>query len=246
MESFYVPPDNISDTTLSIHGEELHHLTRVLRTKTGDRILAVDGRGTAYECLVERVQDQEAVCTVERIHEHFNEPAVDVTMMLPVLKNHHRIEWIVEKGTELGVRRFVPVYTKRSIPHRIRYDRLRSIAQASMKQCKRSFLPEILDGRSLNELLTIIDVSFDKVFVGHEGAPVSGSLRALYGQIPDQRVLLLTGPEGGFTHEELDMCQRNGAQAVSLGVRRYRAETAALIMAVYIIFDKETRSEVGR
>ncbi len=237
MESFYVPPEHISESELSIQGEEFHHLTRVLRKKTGDKILVVNGTGTAFECTIDGINSNESRCTIQNVHEPFNEPEVEVTLMLPVLKNHNRVEWIVEKGTELGVRRFVPVLTERTIPHRIRYDRLRKIALTAMKQCKRSYLPEIAETKKLGDILASVDVSFDKVFIGHEAAPVSDSMRSVYGQLPGQRVLLLAGPEGGFTGEELRECERNGAQIVSLGVRRYRAETAALIMAVYIIHD---------
>jgi len=237
MESFYVSPESITDSYLTITGDEFHHLVHVLRKKTGDKISVVDGAGTAYECELELIERYEAQCLIHKILKQHNEPKVQVTLMLPVLKNHSRIEWIVEKGTELGVSRFVPVYTERTIPHRIRYDRLRKIAFAAMKQCKRSFLPAIEESRELRDILEKVDVSFDKVFIGHEGAPLSDSMRSMYGQLPNQRVLILAGPEGGFTNDELQLCERHGGHIVSLGARRFRAETAALIMAVYIIHD---------
>lgn len=237
MESFFVPPDHITTSEISIQDEEFHHLSRVLRKREGDQLLVVNGSGTAYDCRIETITDDTAVCSIQNVYENYNEPKVNVTLMLPILKNHNRVEWIVEKGTELGVRRFVPVQTERSIPHRIRYDRLRKIARASMKQCHRSYLPEIMEMHALDDLLVTVDAAFDKVFIGHEGAPATTSMRNVYGQIPDQRVLLLAGPEGGFTKEEINACERNGGHVVSLGVRRYRAETAALIMSVYVIHD---------
>ncbi len=237
MESFYVSPEDITDAHLSIKGDEFHHLSHVLRKKTGDEIRVVDGTGTAYECVLDRIDRHEARCSVHKVLKQFNEPNVLVTLMLPVLKSHARIEWIVEKGTELGVSRFIPVHTERTIPHRIRYDRLRKIAFAAMKQCKRSRLPVIEENRGLRDILEKVDVSFDKVFIGHEGAPVSDTMRSVYGQLLNQRVLILAGPEGGFTEDELQLCERHGGHIVSLGIRRYRAETAALIMAVYIIHD---------
>lgn len=237
MESFYVLPQYISGSELSIQGDEYHHLTRVLRSKAGDRILVVDGTGTGYECVIDRINREKAYCKIENVCSQYNEPEVDVTLMLPALKNHSRVEWIVEKGTELGIRRFLPVHTERTIRHRIRYDRLRKIARAAMKQSQRSFLPEIADELTLHELFAKADTAFDKIFIGHEGAPVSDSMRNVYGQLAGQRVLLLAGPEGGFTVEEVKICERNGGRVVSLGTRRYRAETAALIMAVHIIHD---------
>jgi len=237
MESFYVTSENISDLEINISGEEFHHLSRVLRKKTGDAILVVNGLGTAYECVINQLNRDNAVCSIQHVHEQYNEPKVDVTLMLPVLKNHNRVEWIVEKGTEIGVRRFLPLQTERTIPHRIRYDRLEKIALASMKQCRRSFLPVISEQKSLNEILESVDASFDKVFFGHEGAPLTDSVRNVHGRIPDQRVLLLAGPEGGFTNEEIGLCEKHGGQIVSLGVRRYRAETAALMLAVHVIYD---------
>lgn len=237
MESFFVPPEHIAATEIKIQGEEFHHLSRVLRKREGDSLLVVNGSGIAYECRIEQLTPDTAVCSIQNSYQNYNEPEVDVTLMMPILKNHNRVEWIVEKGTELGVRRFVPVQTERTIPHRIRYDRLRKIALASMKQCKRSYLPEIMETHSLDNILATVDAAFDKVFVGHEEAPATGSMRNVYGQLPGQRVLLLAGPEGGFTNEEINKCERNGGQVVSLGVRRYRAETAALMMSVYVIHD---------
>ncbi len=237
MESFFSSPENIGESDISIRGLEFHHLTKVMRKKTGDEILVVNGLGTAYGCVINQISRDEAICTIQEVYNRYNEPAVSVTLMLPVLKNHSRIEWIVEKGTELGVTRFVPVHTERTIPHRIRYERLQKIAFAAMKQCRRSFLPGIEDGKNFETLLRTADGVYDKIFMGHETAPRTASLKDTAGNISGQRVLLLAGPEGGFSEQEIKLCDESGGQIVTLGTRRYRAETAALLMAAYVIHD---------
>lgn len=237
MESFFTTPDNIGESDISIRGSEFHHLIQVMRKRTGDEILVVNGQGTAYGCIVNRINRDEALCKIQEVFNRFNEPDVSITLMLPILKNHSRMEWIVEKGTELGVTRFIPVHTERTIPHRIRYERLQKIAFAAMKQCRRSFLPVIDDGKDIENLLRMADGVYDKIFMGHETAPLKASFKGRIGNVAGQRVLLLAGPEGGFSDKEIKLCEGSGGQIVSLGTRRYRAETAALLMTVCIIQD---------
>jgi 16S rRNA (uracil1498-N3)-methyltransferase len=237
MESFYVSPGNVDDTEIVIEGEESHHLTRVVRAEAGETILAVDGEGTAYRCRIASIDRNAVRCGILEKLERYNEPKVEVSLMLPVLKNHNRVEWIVEKGTELGVCRFIPVQTERTIARRVRHDRLRKIAFAAMKQSKRSFLPEITETKLFPDLLAGTDSTYDKVYIGHEEEPLSDTLIGMRGQLTGQRVLLLVGPEGGFTGGEMERARGHGAQSVSLGLRRYRAETAAIIMAAYVVHD---------
>jgi 16S rRNA (uracil1498-N3)-methyltransferase len=237
MEYFFSSPENIGESDISIRDVEFHHLTQVMRKKAGDEIMVVNGQGTAYDCVINRISRDEAFCTIQEVYNRYNEPGVSVTLMLPILKNHSRVEWIVEKGTELGVTRFVPVHTERSIPHRIRYERLQKIAFAAMKQCRRSCLPFIEEGTNFEALLHSADGAYEKIFMGHETAPQAASLRRAAEHFPGQRVLLLAGPEGGFSEREIKLCEENGGQIVSLGTRRYRAETAALLMAIFLIQD---------
>jgi 16S rRNA (uracil1498-N3)-methyltransferase len=237
MESFYVSPDNVDDAEILIEGAEAHHLTRVIRAEVGETIVAVDGEGTAYRCRIGSIDRGTVRCGILEKLDRYNEPKVEVTLMLPVLKNHNRVEWIVEKGTELGVRRFIPVRTERTIARHVRHDRLRKIAFAAMKQSKRSFLPEIAETELLPDLLAGTDSAYDKVYIGHEEEPLSDTLIGMRGQMTGQRVLLLVGPEGGFTAGEIERARGHGAQSVSLGLRRYRAETAAIIMTAFVVHD---------
>jgi 16S rRNA (uracil1498-N3)-methyltransferase len=234
MESFYVPPERIADGSLTIDGGEFHHLAHVLRKKEGDTVTVVDGQGTAMECVIETIGRDAARCGIRAVRERYNEPAVDATVMLPILKNHSRIEWLVEKGTELGVRRFIPVQTVRTIPRSVRCDRLRKLALSAMKQCLRSFLPLVLEPASLEDVVRDAEGRYERIYVGHEAATGAG-LRN--GEAAGGRVLILAGPEGGFTGEEIELCRAGGGAVVSLGPRRYRAETAALLMAALIIHD---------
>jgi 16S rRNA (uracil1498-N3)-methyltransferase len=237
MESFYVPPDLIANGHLTIRDEEHHHITRVLRMNAGDTLRVVDGKGTAYVCRITSVSSHETVCTIDATQPLYNEPSLHVSLMFPILKNHNRIEWLVEKGTELGVAGFIPVATFRTVSNRLRIGRLRKIAAAAMKQCKRSLLPEIREETDLETLLQNEARTFDVIYIGDEERTDILRLGVGRQNLSGKRVLLLTGPEGGFTEEETALSINHGAVPVTLGRRRLRAETAALIMAANIITD---------
>lgn len=237
MEIFYSSANDISATELSIKGDEFHHLVRVLRKKPGDHIRVVNGRGTAYDCIIESINSDVVMCSISALLPNYNEPKVEATLMVPILKNHSRMEWIIEKGTELGVRYFLPLYTSHTIRQQIRYQRFQKIAVAAMKQSTRSHLPSIQEAIPLEEGLRSAPTRYDKIFVGHEAAPQSSSIRNVADIAPGQRVLMLAGPEGGFTEEEIELCRGVGAVIVSLGARRFRAETAAILMAAHLIYD---------
>jgi 16S rRNA (uracil1498-N3)-methyltransferase len=237
MESFYVPPHQIKESHLTIRDEEHHHITRVLRMQPGDEVLVVDGKGTAYFCRIASISIRETECVVESMITAYNEPAVRVTLMLPILKNRSRMEWLIEKGTELGVTVFLPIITSRTIPERIRLDRLEKIAAAAMKQCKRSVLPRIQEEKDLEYILRNEINEYDAVYIGDEGRTDIIRLGKENVNLPGKNILLLAGPEGGFTEEETALSIDCGAVPVSLGKRRLRAETAALVMAAYSITD---------
>jgi 16S rRNA (uracil1498-N3)-methyltransferase len=237
MESFYVPPHQIKESHLTIQNAKHHHITRVLRMQPGDEVLVVDGKGTAYFCRIASISIRETKCIVESMITAHNEPAIRVTLMLPILKNRGRMEWLIEKGTELGVSVFLPVITSRTIPERVRMDRLDKIAAAAMKQCKRSVLPQIREAKGLEYILKNEINEYDAVYIGDEGRTDIILLGKEKVNLPGRNILLLAGPEGGFTEEEIALSIDRGAVPVSLGKRRLRAETAALVMAAYSITD---------
>jgi len=227
MDYFYTTPDLISTAELLIAGDEFSHLTHVMRKKVGDSLRVVDGRGGTYDVVISDIATRTARCTIRQTHARLHEPLVNVTLAVALLKNASRFDVLVEKTTEIGVASIIPLLTERTIGQHAKVDRWQKLALAAMKQCGRSVLPTIHSPQQFRELVT---------------APPEGDLRLL----PDEHhheplladvlrrnggssAVICIGPEGGFTDEEITLANASGFTVVSLGPRRLRTETAAII-----------------
>lgn len=224
MELFYAGKENISGDCVAIAGEEFHHLRRVLRKEVGNEIRVADGRGTMYRVRIERIARQEAECRILESLPGFNEPRRKVTLLQALLKQPARMEWIVEKATELGVSRIVPLAAARCLTRHAKPERWTQLARTAMKQCLRCATPEIDPVATLDEALAAAGAV--PVFLFHESAAAALDRAALP---PEERPLLLCiGPEGGFDDDEVRAAEAAGAAVLSLGPRRLRSETAAV------------------
>jgi 16S rRNA (uracil1498-N3)-methyltransferase len=229
MDYFYCPPGNITATSVRIDGEEFVHLARVMRKKEGDDICVVDGNGKAYDVRLESIQKTTATGTIRHTHEQFHEQALHVSLAVGILKNPSKFDFLIEKVTELGVREIIPLRTERTIPDYAKVDRWQKLALAGMKQCGRSYLPRVRELLSLRELFAKREPS-DVTLIAHERSSdlprfdqlVSKNIRSL---------LILVGPEGGFSDDEVTFCVSAGCQLFTLGDRRLRTETAAIVTA---------------
>ena len=228
MELYYTPPENISGEALTLEAEESVHLARVMRKRPGDEILVADGEGTAYAATITSVEGRQTLCRITaRLPEH-NEPKHRLTLAVGLIKNASRFDVLVEKATELGVERIIPLLTKRTIRHAPRTERWRAIALAAMKQSGRSRLPRIEEPATLSEVLS--NVGGAAAAILHERA--SGTPLA---ELSPGLSLVLIGPEGGFTDEETQQAIEAGCREASLGTRRLRTETAAVVAAALLL-----------
>jgi len=233
LEYFFTPPHLIGHNELTIEGDEFAHLTHVMRRKPGDAIRVVNGAGTALDVVIIETSRHTARCEITATHSRLHEPDADVTMGVGVLKNSSRFDFLVEKATELGVNTIVPLSTERTIPHHARTDRWQKLALAAMKQSCRCTLPAIKD---LTPLATFLRSASQPgcCFIPHE-ATDTPRLRDVPYPPPLSRVLLAIGPEGGFTDAEIAEASEAGFTPISLGQRRLRAETAAIIAAGHFL-----------
>jgi 16S rRNA (uracil1498-N3)-methyltransferase len=223
--------DNIRGGQAELRGDEARHLTRVLRVEAGQRFEISDNR-SAYLAEIVEARGDRVVFRVESGIES-PPPPVKITLCASLIK-FDRFEWIVEKATELGVERILPVEAARSErglfeASRKRSERWERIARESSQQSRRTTLPEILPpARFAAALETEADL---RLFLEEETAPPM--MRAL-SQPPESAAVLL-GPEGGWTESERELAAAAGWTAVSLGPQVLRAETAAVAaMAVLI------------
>ncbi|HTY36030.1 MAG TPA: RsmE family RNA methyltransferase [Bacteroidota bacterium] len=228
MEYFYVDQGDINGHTLVLRGEESKHLVRVMRKTIGDRLFVTDGNDAMYEAAVAEIGKDSTVCVIQALHRKFNEPQIEVTLAVSLLKNPARFDFLIEKATELGVRTIMPLRCERTISRHEKYDRWKHLALAAMKQCGRSWLPRI---QPLHEYKKLIESSshWQLKLMPHEKTDAQQTIGPWNKHRDEAHAVLVTiGPEGGFTDEEVHLAAQSGFKQISLGTRRLRTETAAL------------------
>lgn len=231
---YYLPRENISGNLASFPPEEARHAIQVVRHKIGDEILAVDGEGGWYRVRLRNVNKRVAEGEIVETRRGVGEPTFNLTVALALLKNQKRYDLFVEKAAELGVSRIIPLITSRTEKKTIKTQRVEKILIAAMKQCGRSKLVDFDEVQPLSALLQKgADVD---AYCCHEAAGESVSLRTqLASQPGSMNILMMIGPEGGFSDEEVSMMESQGFSVVSLGPRRLRAETAAIVASAGVM-----------
>ena len=207
--------------SVELDAGQANYLGNVLRLREGAELMVFDGRSGEWVARIVNVAKKRKVLVVER-RTREAESVPDVWLAFAPVKRTHT-DWLVEKATELGVARLMPIITQRTIVERVKLERLEAIAIEAAEQCGRTLLPEICEPQPLTRLLEQRDASRTLYFADETGGePVGNAFRP-------GPALILTGPEGGFTEEErATIRSAAGALAVSLGPRILRAETAAL------------------
>lgn len=232
-EFFYTKPENISNNFVEIKGEELKHLSRVLRKKVREIVYVVDGRGNLYTILLTEIKKQVARGEIQKKARFVGEANFELTLAQAVPKGN-RFDLVIEKGTEIGVSAFIPLICEHSIvettPARI--SRRKKVAIAAMKQCGRSVLPEILPAQSVKEVMKKKGLLKLGLIAHSEGR--CKSLYSISEQLkkknhPIKSAIILVGPEGGFSPEEVNLAIENGFEPFVLGPRRLRSETAGIV-----------------
>lgn len=212
-----------------------HQLRNVLRLKQGSVITLLDGNGAAYPTRIESLRPGGATGLVLAKEPVQGEPAIELTLYQCVLKRE-RFEWVLQKGTELGVSRFVPVISSRTVVQPAarllpKYERWRAIVREAAEQSRRGRLPVLGDPMHWEEALD--QGGGVRLFAWEEAGENSSGLRRAVRDADE--VALLVGPEGGISVQEAASANRKGWLPVSLGPRILRAETAALAAATVVM-----------
>ena len=208
-------------TNVELDAAQANYLGNVMRLGVGSEILVFDGRSGEWLARIADAAKKRMTLTIER---RTREPEVVPNVWLafaPVKRT--QTDWLVEKATELGAARLMPVMTQRTVAERVKLERLQSIAIEAAEQCGRIVVPEIGEPVTLKQLLVGRDTGRRLYFADENGGQ---SARAAF---TSGAALILTGPEGGFTDQEREAIRAApNAVAISLGPRILRAETAAL------------------
>jgi 16S rRNA (uracil1498-N3)-methyltransferase len=212
--------------TAEIDAAQAHRLRHVLRLVPGAAVSAFNARDGEFLCRVAELGRNGGSLTVEA-QRRAPEPEADLWLLFAPIKRL-RLDWLIEKGTELGVTVFVPVMTERAQPERFNRERLAAHAIAATEQCERLSTPEIRPAERLSLVLNNWDTARSLIVCDETGggAPIGEALSRLK---PGASAALLTGPEGGFTQSELDaLADLPFVSRAGLGPRVLRAETAIL------------------
>ncbi len=231
MEYFYTPPHLITSNDLTIDGDEFVHLTHVMRKRAGDTIRVVNGTGMTYDVTIVDVSKRTARCEITATYARLNEPEIDVTIGVALLKNASKFDFLVEKVTELGVNTIVPLLTERTIPRHAKTGRWQKLALAAMKQSGRCVLPQVRDLTSLQEFITSTTPGSIKIIPHERSAYPLGRIQI----DAASSIVICIGPEGGFGDNEVESAERSGFTPCSLGPRRLRTETAAIASVAMVL-----------
>lgn len=214
----------IKDNHAVLNQEETRHCTQVLRKQIGDNIHLVDGQGNFYEARI--VEISKKACLVEIIETiaNFNSRNFYLHIAIAPTKNMDRLEWFVEKATEIGIDEITPILCQRSERKKLRVDRLEKKALSAMKQSLKATLPIIHKLTPFKEAIQQSpDISLRLMAQGGQ----KNSLKDNY--TPNTAVYILIGPEGDFTDTEKELALANGFHGVHMGNSRLRTETAGLV-----------------
>jgi 16S rRNA (uracil1498-N3)-methyltransferase len=241
MSRFFAPPENIKENRIFIDGDEARHILTVMRLGEGDAVVVFDGTGNQYQGFIDSVDKRKKILIVEIIKTEKpligNIPEVTLAQAMP---KKDKMEYILEKATELGVSRIIPVITRRTIarPDTLAFSRKLSrwekIATSAAKQCGRISIPRISDIKRFKDIIDISEKYDLSVFavLNDKTRPMKEVLK----EINPRKILVFIGPEGGFAPDEISMCADN-FKFVSLGYNVLKSDTAGLFALSVINYE---------
>jgi 16S rRNA (uracil1498-N3)-methyltransferase len=229
---FYIEPFKGKSTKAFIKGPDVKHIKNVLRLKPGDKIVLFDGAGLEYEAVIDKVSSVTVEVAITRCFPTKAESSVQIIVAQAFLKDK-KMDRLVRQLVELGITRWVPFWAERSIPrpdqNRIskRIQRWEKIASEALKQCRRGVFMKIGPIVSFKEILNLGKPCGLKIaFWENETQPIDSAMLSC--PVHGDKIFIMMGPEGGFTHEEIKVARACGFVTATLGPRILRAETATI------------------
>ena len=221
MDHFVYIPEAHSLDVYPVSSEEHHHLRNVLRAENGDELFVLNGKGIHFLAIIESIDKRSSYIRTTSILKQEEQGKDYLHLAVAPTKNIDRFEFLLEKAVEIGVDRITPVLCARSERRQIRTDRMEKIVISAMKQSHALFKAE------LDELTPLQDLKSDAEIkaIAH---CMSDSDRQYLRDLEMRSSLLLIGPEGDFSPEELEWALEQGFSPISLGEKRLRTETAAI------------------
>ena len=214
-----------NNNQFNISDKEYHHCVRVTRHKAGDLILVTDFSGIIYNARIAEIIDDELNAEIIDVYKQESLDVPKISIAISLTHPMDRFEWFVEKVVENGIHEIIPIICKRTETDKIKKERLHKIIDASAKQTLRPLKPELSELCTLEKMIIHKKDTAQK-FIGHCADGLEGFLGKKYN--PSRDVLVLIGPAGDFTKEEIAFARSNEYIPISLGEYRLRTETAGL------------------
>jgi len=248
MQRFFV--ENIDGDIIEISGSEAHHLKNVLRKKKGDAVFLFDGKGNEYKAEIERIAELNIKLKIVTKTKKDTEPEIKINLFqsIPKLK---KFDFIIEKSTELGVSKIIPVISERVIPKLSlratdKQSRWKKISLSAAKQCGRTVIPEICSivnftdavksiGDNTNKSISLIPWECEQKTTMKQ---LLSDAKASAAHSP-LAINVFIGPEGGFSNSEIELAKKYGVIPVTLGKRILRSETAPIVVISNILYELE-------
>lgn len=236
MQRYFVGESEWQGETVTILGDDHHHIARVMRMKSGDEMVCVRPDGKSALCEIEEITDVKVMANVVKWNHETSELPVHIIIASGLPKGD-KLEWIIQKGTELGAYEFVPFTASRSVVKieskkvAKKVERWQKIAKEAAEQSHRSRIPAVAEPVSVKELIKLSSRYQHKLIAFEEEARIGESAvlsSALSHCQAGDSLLIVFGPEGGLTQEEVSQLIENGFKACGLGPRILRTETAPL------------------
>ncbi|HEY7122944.1 MAG TPA: RsmE family RNA methyltransferase [Ktedonobacterales bacterium] len=244
MHRFFITPELFASDTPTLPAQIARQINTVLRLRPGEQIIILDGQGMEADLELTEVSSAAVAGRVVERRPSQGEPRARLVLCQGLLKAE-AFEWVLQKGTELGVSAFVPVLSRRSMPgleeiSPAKMDRWRTILREAAEQCRRGLIPTLSQVQPLMHALASRPADALAFMPWEEcsGPSLQNAMRAALANAssaPTPSVYLFIGPRDGLLAEEVQLAERHGVQAVTLGQRILRAETAALAAATIVL-----------
>ena len=246
MPKFFVKNEQIKENQIEILGEDVNHIVNVLRLQKHDKIVVANlESAVSYKAEILELHKEKVICQIIEKIEETTESNVNVTIFQGLPKAD-KMELIIQKGTELGATKFIPVSFKRSIvklsgkDESKKIDRWQKIAEVASKQSMRDMIPEVTTVMSVKELVKCIP-EYDVFLLAYEMEKET-YIKSILKNLDKKdryKIAVAIGPEGGIDEEEVKMLKNAGAKVISLGNRILRTETVALQVSSIIMYELE-------
>lgn len=241
MSRFFIPRENISDNQIFVKGEDVIHISKVLRLKNGDSFTCCDGKGFDYSVIIVDISKSQITCDIIKKEKSSAEPPIKVSLIQGIPKAA-KMDYIIQKTTELGISNIYPCSLNRCISKNEndkKNERWQKIAKEAAQQSGRGIVPSVHNTVTLLEAIEILKQA-DIAFAAYECEEKNTLKSVLLNSEKPQTVAFMIGPEGGFDKSEIELLENNKIAVISLGKRILRTETAGeavLSMIMYEIGD---------